>query len=83
MEATFGFVAVNEVIDVPHKSKWDCLIFKEEFEKAYESVGLSFLDYMIRRFGFGEWWHSWIRACVFCGNLYMLVNGYPTEVINI
>ncbi|GAU30313.1 hypothetical protein TSUD_211700 [Trifolium subterraneum] len=28
-------------------------------------------------------WRSWIRACVFTGNLAVLVNGCPTEEINI
>jgi hypothetical protein len=54
-----------------------------DFEKAYDSVEWSFLDYMLRRFGFCEKWIDWIRACVFSGNMSVLVNGSPTEEINI
>ena len=75
-----GVVAVNEIIDVARK---ECLIFKVDFEKACDSVSWSFLDYMIRRFGFNDKWCRWIRACVFSGNLSVLVNGCPTEEVNI
>ncbi|MCH88112.1 LINE-1 reverse transcriptase like [Trifolium medium] len=78
-----GVVAVNEVIDLARKSKRACFIFKVDFEKAYDYVSWSFLDYMMMRFGFGSQWRSWIRVCVFNGNLTVLVNGCPTEEINI
>lgn len=78
-----GVVAVNEIIDFARKAKKDCLIFKVDFEKAYDSVSWNFLEYMMRRLGFGVRWCRWIRACVCCGNLSVLVNGCPTEEINI
>lgn len=43
----------------------------------------SFLDYMLIRFNFSVKWRSWIRACVFVGNLTVLVNGCPTREIMI
>ena len=49
-----GEIAVNEIIDLARKTKSECLIFKVDFEKAYNSVRRSFLDYMMRRMGFGE-----------------------------
>jgi hypothetical protein len=54
-----------------------------DFEKAYDSVDWNFLDDMLHRFGFGEKWIRWIRACVFAGNLSILVNGSPTKEFNI
>ncbi|MCI24595.1 RNA-directed DNA polymerase (Reverse transcriptase), partial [Trifolium medium] len=74
-----GVVAVNEIIDLAKKSGKDCLIFKVNFEKAYDSVSWSFLEYIIRRFGLAEKWHSLIRACVFSGHLSVFVNGCPIE----
>lgn len=78
-----GVVAVNEIIDFARKARKDCLIFKVDFEKAYDSVSWSFLDYMMRRLGFSVRWRRWIHACVCCGKLSVLVNGCPTEEINI
>jgi hypothetical protein len=78
-----GVVAVNEIIDFARKARKDCLIFKVDFEKAYDSVSWNFLEYMMRQLGFSVMPCRWIRACVCCGNLSVLVNGCPTDEINI
>jgi hypothetical protein len=51
-----GVVAVNEVIDVARKLKKKCLIFKVDFEKAFDSVSWVFLEYMLVRLGFSDKW---------------------------
>jgi hypothetical protein len=38
---------------------------------------------MLDRFGFCSKWKDWIRACVFAGSMSVLVNGSPSEEINI
>jgi hypothetical protein len=76
-------VIVNEVVDWAKKHKKECMIFKVDFEKAYDSVDWGFLVYMLRRCGFGEKWIEWMQACIFAGNLSVLVNGSPTGEINI
>jgi hypothetical protein len=78
-----GVVIVNEVVDLAKRTGRNCLIFKVDFEKAYDSVEWSFLDYMLERFGFCSQWKGWIRACVFSGNMSVLINGSPSEEINI
>jgi hypothetical protein len=78
-----GVMVVNEVIDSAKRSGRACIILKVDFEKAYDSVDWGFLEYMLRRFGFGGKWIDWIKACVFAGNLSVLVNGSPTSEINI
>jgi hypothetical protein len=55
------------------------MIFKVDFEKAYDSVSWSFLDYLLGRFGFGSKWRDWMKAYLFPGSLSVLVNGSPTE----
>jgi hypothetical protein len=76
-------VAINEIIDLAKKSRNECFIFKVDFEKAYDLVSWSFLDCMMIMFGFDGQWRGWIKACVFSGNLSVLINGSPTEEINI
>jgi hypothetical protein len=76
-------LVVNEIVDVAKRSGKECLIFKVDFEKAYDSVNWSFLEYMLRRFAFCDTWIGWMKACVFGGNLSVLVNGSPTGEINI
>jgi hypothetical protein len=60
-----GVLVVNELVDLAKRQGNKCLIFKVDFEKAYDSVDWDFLDYMLRRFGFCDTWIGWIRACVF------------------
>jgi hypothetical protein len=38
---------------------------------------------MLDRFGFCSKWKDWIQACVFSGSMSVLVNGSPSEEINI
>jgi len=71
-------LVVNEEVDLVNRSKKDCLIFKVDFQKAYLSVSRSFLEYMMVRFGHCKKWKVWINACIFVGNLSVLVNGCPT-----
>jgi hypothetical protein len=78
-----GVMVTNEVIDLAKRSDRSCLILKVDFEKAYDSVDWGFLEYMLRRFGFEGIWIDWMKACVFAGNLSVLVNGSPTSEINI
>jgi hypothetical protein len=78
-----GVVVVNEVINYAKKSGKQCVILKVDFEKAYDSVVWGFLDYMLMRFGFSQKWRNWMKACVGAGCLSVLVNGCPTEEVQI
>ncbi|MCH80733.1 LINE-1 reverse transcriptase like, partial [Trifolium medium] len=78
-----GVVVINEVLDVAKKMGKEVLVFKVDFEKAYDSVDWGFLEYMLRRFGFCDKWVEWMQACVFAGSMSILVNGSPTREISI
>lgn len=78
-----GVAIINEVVDFAKKERKRCMILKVDFERAYDSINWGFLDYMMRKFGMDEKWRKWIKVCVCCGNLSMLVNGSPMEEVNI
>jgi hypothetical protein len=74
---------VNEVVDLAKTAKQKCMIFKVNFEKAYDSVNWKFLVYMLKKFEFAEKWIRWVEACVCARNLSVLVNGSPTREVKI
>lgn len=78
-----GVVVANKVLYLAKCSRKICLIFKVDFKKTYDLVSWSFLDYIIIKFNFNNKWMFWIRACVFDGNVDVLVNSYQTPEIQI
>jgi len=73
-----GVLVANEVVEEARRSKRSCMVFKVDFEKAYDSVSWKFLFYMMRRMGFHERWIRWIRGCLTLATMSILVNGSPT-----
>jgi len=76
-------LVVDELVNFAKKAKKECLILKVDFEKAYDSVDWGFWEYMLNMMGFWAKWVWWIKTCVFGGTMSILVNGSPTEEINI
>lgn len=73
-----GILIANKVIDSWKKSGKQGLILKLDFEKAYDSVNWNYLFTMLRKFGCGRRWISWIKACITTASLSVLINGSPT-----
>ncbi|CAJ2651715.1 unnamed protein product [Trifolium pratense] len=74
-----GVVVLNEVMDLAKRSKDSCMLFKVDFERAYDTVSWGFLERMMIKMGFSEGWLNWMRACIFQSSMSVLVNGSPTE----
>jgi len=47
-----GILIANEVVDEARKLKKDLLLFKVDFEKAYDSVDWGYLDFVFGRMSF-------------------------------
>ncbi|XP_028087472.1 uncharacterized protein LOC114288189 [Camellia sinensis] len=75
-------VLVANVVDSWLKSRKSGLLFKLDFEKAFDSVNWDFLLSMLSNFGFGPKWNSWIKECVSTSRISILVNGSPTKEFN-
>ncbi|GJU20655.1 RNA-directed DNA polymerase, eukaryota [Tanacetum coccineum] len=74
-----GPFILNEVLQWCKAKKKQALIFKVDFEKAYDSVRWDFLDEVLCKFGFGVKWRKWIQACLLTSRGSILINGSPTE----
>ncbi|GLT99814.1 hypothetical protein SLE2022_172280 [Rubroshorea leprosula] len=72
-------LVLNEVVDEVRKKKQAAFVFKADFQKAYDCVNWSFLDWMLDALGFGEKWRGWIRECLSTARVSVLVNGSPTK----
>lgn len=74
-----GALIANETVDFLKKSRKKGLIFKVDFEKAYDSVEWEFLLKVMASMGFGSRWCDWIKACLISSSISILVNGSPTK----
>ncbi|GJZ72826.1 RNA-directed DNA polymerase, eukaryota, reverse transcriptase zinc-binding domain protein [Tanacetum coccineum] len=74
-----GPLMLSEMIDWYKKRKKKMLIFKVDFEKAFDSVSWKYLDFVLHKLGFGLTWRAWIKACLYSSRTYILVNRSPTS----
>nr|GEW33459.1 RNA-directed DNA polymerase, eukaryota, reverse transcriptase zinc-binding domain protein [Tanacetum cinerariifolium] len=59
--------------------KEKALLFKIDFQKAFDSVRWDHLDDILNKFGFGHTWRRWIKSCLYSSKASILVNGSPTD----
>jgi len=73
----------NEAVDEARRHKKEMLLFKVDFEKAYDSVDLKYLDEVMQKMNFPTLWRKWMSGCVGSATASVLVNGSPTDEFNI
>ncbi|GJZ86688.1 RNA-directed DNA polymerase, eukaryota, reverse transcriptase zinc-binding domain protein [Tanacetum coccineum] len=73
-----GPLMVNEIINWYKNRKQSLMIFKVDFEKAFDSVSWDFLDRVMAFMGFGCRWRGWIRGCLKSAKASVLINGSPS-----
>ncbi|GKC20432.1 RNA-directed DNA polymerase, eukaryota, reverse transcriptase zinc-binding domain protein [Tanacetum coccineum] len=73
-----GPLTLSEMISWYQKRKKELMIFKVDFEKAFDSVRWDFLDLVMDKLGFGLTWRTWIHGCLKNGRSSVLINGSPT-----
>ncbi|GJV22275.1 RNA-directed DNA polymerase, eukaryota, reverse transcriptase zinc-binding domain protein, partial [Tanacetum coccineum] len=74
-----GPFILNEVVQWCKKKRKQTMIFKVDFEKAYDSVRWDFVVAILKKFGFGDKWCKWILSCLQSSRGSILVNGSPTS----
>lgn len=78
-----GPLILNEVLNWCKLKKTKTMVFKVDFEKAYDSVCWDFLQDVMKKMGFGSKWCAWIRECLKSSMASVLVNGSPTDEFRI
>ncbi|GJW17908.1 RNA-directed DNA polymerase, eukaryota [Tanacetum coccineum] len=74
-----GPFILNELMSWCKHTKFKGMIFKVDFEKAFDSVKWDYLDETLKSFGFGLKWRNWISGCLNNAKGSVLVNGNPTK----
>jgi len=69
----------NEIVDEAHRCKKELLLFKVDFEKAFDSVDWGYLIDVMSKMGFPLLWRKWIKECIGTTTASVLVNGSPTD----
>ncbi|GJZ84503.1 cysteine-rich receptor-like protein kinase [Tanacetum coccineum] len=72
-----GCLIANEIIRMEKIENQNLLLFKVDFEKAFDCVNWRFLHDM-RQMGFRVRWRNWIDACLSFTSTSVLVNGSPS-----
>ena len=57
-------LVANEVVEDYKKGNTEGLVFKIDFEKAYDNVRWGFLDFVLQKKNFGSKWRGWIKLPV-------------------
>lgn len=74
-----SILIANEAVDEARLMGKELLMFKVDFEKAYDSVDFKYLDSVIVNMNFPTIWRKWIYECIGTATTSVLVNGSPTE----
>ena len=69
-----GAVILHEMLHELHTKKQNGVIFKIDFEKAYDKVKWSFLQQTLRMKGFSQKWCEWVQSFTQGGNVNIKVN---------
>ena len=70
-----GRQILDEVVHEKKRSGEEGVVFKNDFEKAYDHVDWGFLDHVLIRKGFSAKWRSWMKGCLSSMSFFVLVNG--------
>ncbi|GJR36945.1 putative RNA-directed DNA polymerase, eukaryota, reverse transcriptase zinc-binding domain protein [Tanacetum coccineum] len=84
-----AFILGRQILDAPimlselmswyKKKKKNLMLFKVDFEKAFDTVSWKYLDHMLLSLGFGNNWRQWIHVCLHSARASVLINRSPSS----
>ncbi|GJY53747.1 putative RNA-directed DNA polymerase [Tanacetum coccineum] len=69
----------NEIVNFVKEKKINLLLFKVDFEKAFDSVNWNFLLDIMSQMNFGPKMCNWISSCLSSSSVSVLVNGSTSK----
>ncbi|KAJ0544992.1 putative RNA-directed DNA polymerase transcription factor SBP family [Helianthus annuus] len=69
---------ISELVSWKKHKKEKLMIFKVDFQKAFDSLNWKFLFKTMEYLGFPDVWLNWVKGCLESGRGSVLVNGSPT-----
>ncbi|GJS62208.1 RNA-directed DNA polymerase, eukaryota [Tanacetum coccineum] len=70
---------LNELLSWCKHKKFKAMVFKVDFEKAFDSIRWDYLQDILKMFGFGDKWCDWINGFLNSAMRSFLVNESPTS----
>lgn len=70
-----------EYLHICHKPKNEVIIFKIDFEKAFDMVDYGAMLFMLKHLGFGQKWIRWIDTILNTASTSVILNGVPGKKI--
>lgn len=77
-QVTDGILITSEIVSMLQQNKLHDIIFKIDFEKAFDRVKWTFVYDVLRAMNFGSTWIAWIQKFFASSYISVLVNGSPT-----
>ncbi|RVW43795.1 hypothetical protein CK203_074062 [Vitis vinifera] len=71
----------NEIVDERRRSGEKGVVFKIDFEKAYDHVKWDFLDHVLEKKGFSPRWRKWMSGCLSSVSFAILVNDVLSRML--
>jgi hypothetical protein len=72
-------VTVHEIVHEVHRRKMEGLVFKIDYEKAYDRVNLDFLYEVLHLRGFSPFWIRLVKQLTTCGSVGVKINEVESE----
>ncbi|GJS37666.1 RNA-directed DNA polymerase, eukaryota [Tanacetum coccineum] len=69
----------NEIVCIASIKEHKLLLFKVDFEKAFDNVNWKFLMDIMEQMGFGRKWRKWTISCISSASISVLINGSPSK----
>lgn len=74
-----GILLANEVIFGLKQGRFEGVVLKLDFEKAFDSISWEFLFDILEKMNFGSKWLAWLKIILNSSRISVLVNGSPSN----